>query len=110
MVVDETPSFLIRYMRGQNEPMCHRGKLSMARWGLVVGSLALVAPPAARGQACVEPHYRWSEKIDTALQTRPAKPVDIATILTAWAPVSLTSRDTCAPWELPPVYGVTAPG
>ena len=71
----------------------------MARWGLVVGSLALVAPPAARGQACVEPHYRWSEKIDTALQTRPAKPVDIATILTAWAPVSLTSRDTCAPRE-----------
>jgi len=39
----------------------------MARWGLVVGSLALLAPPAARGQACVEPHYRWSEKIDTAL-------------------------------------------
>ncbi len=69
----------------------------MARWVVVVVCGLLFAPAAARGQACAEPHYRWSEKVDTTLQTRRAAPVDIAAILTAWLPLSLTSRDMCAP-------------
>ena len=66
-------------------------------WVVTVVSWLLLAPAAGRAQACLEPHYRWSEKVDTTLQTRPAAPVDIAAILTAWAPLSLTSRDMCAP-------------
>jgi len=69
----------------------------MARLMVVgVGWLLLLVPAAGRGQACAEPHYRWSEKVDTTLQTRPATPVDIAEILTDWAPLSLTSRERCA--------------
>src|SRR2546422_8700095 len=66
---------------------------------LVVASVSwlLLVPAAGKGQACAEPHYRWSEKVDTTLQTRPATPVDIAAILTDWAPLSLTSKDRCAP-------------
>ena len=63
---------------------------------LGVTSLLLV-PVAGRGQACAEPHYRWSEKVDTTLQTRPPTPVDIAQILRDWAPLTLTSKDRCAP-------------
>src|SRR2546430_1433762 len=66
-------------------------------WVLAVVSGLLVAPAAGSAQACAEPHYRWSEKVDTTLQTRPAAPVDIAAILSAWGPLSLTSRDLCAP-------------
>jgi len=61
-----------------------------------VGWLLLV-PAAGKGQACAEPHYRWSDKVDTTLQTRPATPADIAGILTDWAPLSLTSKDRCSP-------------
>ena len=50
----------------------------MARWVIVVVSGLLLAPAAGSAQACAEPHYRWSEKVDTTLQTRPAAPVDIA--------------------------------
>jgi len=57
----------------------------------------LLVPATGAGQACAEPHYRWSEKVDTTLQTRPAIPVEIAKILTDWAPLSLTSKDKCAP-------------
>ena len=66
-------------------------------WVVPVVSWLLIAPAAGSAQACAEPHYRWSEKVDTTLQTRPAAPVDIAAILSAWAPLSLTSRDMCAP-------------
>jgi hypothetical protein len=69
----------------------------MARLVVVVVSWLLLAPQAGRGQGCAEPHYRWSEKVDTAPRARPAVPVDIAAILTTWAPLSLTSRDMCAP-------------
>jgi len=65
--------------------------------GVIVVSWLLLAPAVTREQACAEPHYRWSEKVDTTLQTRPAAAVDIAAILSAWAPLSLTSRDMCAP-------------
>jgi hypothetical protein len=69
----------------------------MARLVVVWVSGLLLAPAAGTGQACVEPHYRWSEKIDTTLQTRPATSVSIDEILAGWAPLSLTSKDMCAP-------------
>src|SRR5438876_3710006 len=34
-----------------------------------------------RSQTCKEPHYRWSEKIDTTLAKLPPAPTDIARIL-----------------------------
>src|SRR5881296_428528 len=69
----------------------------MARLVIVAASWLLLVPATGRGQACAEPHYRWSEKVDTTLRTRPATPVDITEILTDWAPLSLTSKDKCAP-------------
>ncbi len=69
----------------------------MARFVVASVSCLLLVPAAGRGQACAEPHYRWSEKVDTTLQARPATPADIAAILTDWAPLSLTSKDRCAP-------------
>ncbi len=63
----------------------------------VVTSCLLVSPGAGAAQTCAEPHYRWSEKIDTAFAARPAARVEITTILTGWAPRSLTSKDICAP-------------
>src|SRR5438552_15121468 len=46
----------------------------MARLVGVGVSWLLLVPAAGRGQACAEPHYRWSEKVDTTLQTRPDHP------------------------------------
>jgi len=69
----------------------------MTRLVLVALSWLLLVPAAGAGQACAEPHYRWSEKVDTTLQTRPATPANIAEILTSWTPLSLTSKDKCAP-------------
>jgi len=67
---------------------------------LVVGlgvSWLLLLPRATHGQRCAEPHYRWSEKVDTALASRLATPALMSQILTGWAPRSLTSKDACAP-------------
>src|SRR5438094_516501 len=61
-----------------------------------VGWLLLV-PVAGRGQACAEPHYRWSEKVATTLQTRPPTAVDVAEILTNCAPLGFTNKDRCPP-------------
>src|SRR5881396_2241134 len=66
----------------------------MARLAVGLGVIwLLLLPRATHGQRCAEPHYRWSEKVDTALATRPATPALISEILTAWAPPSLTSND-----------------
>jgi len=69
----------------------------MTRLVMLGVSWLLLVPAAGAGQACAEPHYRWSEKVDTTLQTRPATPANIAEILTSWTPLSLTSKDKCAP-------------
>src|SRR3989475_11716899 len=70
----------------------------MTRLAVGLGlSWLLFLPRATHGQWCGEPHYRWSEKVDTALETRPAPPALISQILTRWAPRSLTSKDACAP-------------
>jgi len=68
----------------------------MARLVIVAVSWLLLVPAAGRGQACAEPRYRWSEKVDTTLQTRSPTPVDILEILSGWAPLSFTSKDRCA--------------
>ena len=57
----------------------------------------ILGPAHAHAQTCDEPYYRWSEKIDTALATRPATPVTIERILASWSPRLLTPRDRCAP-------------
>src|SRR5437870_2670063 len=65
----------------------------MARLAVGLGVIwLLLLPRATHGQRCAEPHYRWSEKVDTALATRPATPALISEILTAWAPPSITSN------------------
>ncbi len=61
-------------------------------------------------QACREPHYRWSEKTDTALATVAPQPTSVSAILASWAPPDLGARDRCAPRasrELE-VYSMTA--
>src|SRR2546427_8553140 len=70
----------------------------MARLVVVGVSWLLLVPGGGRGQACAEPPYRWSEKVDPTLQARPPTPVDIAEILTNWTPLGLTNKDRCAPW------------
>ena len=71
---------------------------TMARLAVGLGvSWLLVLPRVTSAQGCAEPHYRWSEKVDTALESRPATPALISQILIGWAPRSLTSRDACAP-------------
>src|SRR3989449_7011777 len=70
----------------------------MARLAVGLGvSWLLVLPRVTSAQGCAEPHYRWSEKVDTALESRPATPALISEALTAWVPRSLTSKDPCAP-------------
>ena len=66
--------------------------------GLVTAAVvtALCARPA-RAQACREPHYRWTQKVDTSLVTVSPVAVSVATILATWAPPDLGPRDRCAP-------------
>ncbi|OLC31875.1 MAG: hypothetical protein AUH81_17105 [Candidatus Rokubacteria bacterium 13_1_40CM_4_69_5] len=51
---------------------------------------------AAPGQACKEPHYRWSAKVDTSLVGLPPQSVAIPTMLASWEPPAITARDRCA--------------
>src|SRR5438046_7583716 len=76
--------------------------------GLGLAGLVAAAPLGA--QACREPHYRWSEKTDTALATVAPQPTSVSAILASWAPPDLGARDRCAPRasrELE-VYSMTA--
>src|SRR2546425_9167076 len=73
-----------------------------------LAGLAAAAPLGA--QACREPHYRWTQKTDTALADVAPQPTSVAVILAAWAPPRLGPRDRCAPrsdHELE-TYSVTA--
>jgi len=81
-------------------PRCYPRSCCSARSGGIICfalSWLILLPCGARGQTCREPHYRWSEKIDTALAALPATPADIAGILTSWAPRSVARTDMCAP-------------
>src|SRR5689334_6155426 len=44
-------------------------------------------------------HYRWAQKTDTTLTTRPPIAVELDTIVTSWAEPSLPAVDWCAPRE-----------
>ena len=66
--------------------------LSSATVALVALRLTLRAEPP-----CIEPHYRWSEKIDATLASSTAHKVSLATILTSWGPRQLFQGDKCAP-------------
>ena len=57
--------------------------------------LALLAVRTARGQGCSEPHYRWSEKVDSTFASKPPTTVAVSDILT-WSPRALTAQDRCA--------------
>ncbi len=61
----------------------------------LVAALAAFAIGAANGQTCTEPHYRWSEKVDTSFATNPPAAVDVSDVLT-WTPRAITAQDQCA--------------
>ena len=62
-----------------------------------LGLAGLLTSESLAAQACREPHYRWTQKTDTALADRPPEPTAVARILAAWAPPDLASGDRCAP-------------
>ena len=61
----------------------------------LVAALAALAIGTAHGQTCAEPHYRWSEKVDTSFATHPPAAVDVSSLLT-WTPRAITAQDQCA--------------
>ena len=61
---------------------------------VLAGLHARAAPLAA--QQCREPHYRWTQKVDTSLAALALDPASVAAILASWAPPSIASRDRCA--------------
>ncbi len=75
----------------------------------LVAALASLAIGTARGQTCTEPHYRWSEKIDTSFAHQTPTDADVSGML-AWAPRTITAKDKCAKriGREKNVYAVTA--
>src|SRR5256885_15918488 len=69
--------------------------LAPALVALGLAGLAAAAPLGA--QAGREPHYRWTQKTDTALADVAPQPTSVAVILATWAPPRLGPRDRCAP-------------
>lgn len=69
-----------------------------AAGALAALALAAVLSPARPlwGQGCREPHYRWTQKIDTSLAALPPDPASVAAILASWAPPNIAPRDRCA--------------
>jgi hypothetical protein len=70
-----------------------RADAAAALVGLALLPLALPAQAAS----CREPHYRWTQKVDTALAELPPLDGSVAAILATWAPPNLGPRDRCAP-------------
>jgi hypothetical protein len=79
--------------------------------GLVaLGLTCLAAGAPLEAQGCREPHYRWTQKTDTALAELAPLATPVSAILGSWAPPDLGPRDRCArrmERELT-VYSVTA--
>jgi len=60
---------------------------------------ALAEPLFARADAqttCAEPHYRWSEKVDTSFANKTAIAVNVSDVLGSWAPRSITKGAKCS--------------
>jgi len=75
----------------------------------LVAALAIGPIAPATGQTCTEPHYRWSEKVDTAFAHQTPTDVDVSDIL-AWPARTIKSKDKCASriGRERKVYSVTA--
>jgi hypothetical protein len=56
----------------------------------------LLAAQPVRAQVCREPHYRWTQKVDTSVVAAPES-TSVTTMLASWAPPDLGPRDRCAP-------------
>lgn len=61
-----------------------------------LGVIAVFAGTPLQGQACQEPHYRWTQKVDTSGVDVPPQSTSVAAILTTWMPPLLGSHDECA--------------
>ena len=65
--------------------------------GLAALGLAVLLPGGRLiAQQCREPHYRWTQKVDTALATLAPEPTSVSAILAMWAPPDLGPADRCA--------------
>jgi len=75
----------------------------------LAAALASLAITAAHAQTCPEPHYRWSEKIDTSFAHQTPIDVDVSDMRT-WTPRTITAKDKCAKriGREKNVYSVTA--
>ena len=64
----------------------------------------------ADAQRCREPHYRWTQKIDTALADLAPRPASVAAMLATWTPPDLGPRERCAlrSERERDVYGISA--
>ena len=60
------------------------------------GLACLTAGAPLEAQACREPHYRWTQKTDTALADLAPLGTSVSAILATWAPPEIGPRDRCA--------------
>lgn len=76
---------------------------------VLLAALGLLPISAATAQTCTEPHYRWSEKVDTAFAHQTPTAVDVSDIL-AWPARTIKAKDKCASriGRERKVYSVTA--
>ena len=63
---------------------------------VALGLAGLMAGAPLGAQACREPHYRWTQKTDTALADLAPQATSVSAILATWAPPHLGPRDRCA--------------
>ena len=64
---------------------------------MALGLAGLVTPAPLAAQVCREPHYRWTQKTDTALAQVAPQTTSVGVILATWAPPHLGPHDRCAP-------------
>ena len=67
-----------------------------AAWLVALGLAGVLAGAPLRAQACREPHYRWTQKTDTALADLAPQTTSVSAILATWAAPDLGPRDRCA--------------
>jgi hypothetical protein len=63
---------------------------------VALGLAGLMAGAPLGAQACREPHYRWTQKTDTALADLAPQATSVSAILATWAPPHLGPHDRCA--------------
>ena len=77
---------------------------------VALGLAGLAAGAPLEAQVCREPHYRWTQKTDTALADLAPQATSVSAILATWAPPDIGPRDRCARRSEPELeaYTVTA--